>query len=182
MQTSNTTTFDSRDETQSRHTAARITGVNTTHTNTPAQRPRAAATRRTCTSCPTGHETAQQPLLTLLCIATAAARLLLLTAAATVQCSAVPSTPTQQHSNTTTQQHSNTATQQHSNTATQQHSNTATQQHSNTATQQRSNARHYHTLPLTEIKEQHTHRHPNTQRRSYRHHYTAHSTCSSPRK
>ncbi len=49
---------------------------------------------------------------------------------------------------------------------------TATQQHSNTTS----------TLPLTEIKEQHAHRHPNTQRRSYTHHYTAHSTCSSPRK
>ncbi len=47
-------------------------------------------------------------------------RLLPLTAATTVQCSEVPHTATQQHSNTATQQHSNTATQQHSNTATQQ--------------------------------------------------------------
>ncbi len=106
------------------------------------------------------HETAPQPLLKLLRIATAAARLPL-TAAATVQRSAVPHTATQQHSNTATQRHSNTAVQR----------------------QQRSDARSllYRTLPLTEIKEQHTHRHPNTQRRSYTHHYTERLTCSSAR-
>jgi hypothetical protein len=65
--------------------------------------------------------------------------------------------------------HSNTATQQHNNTTTQQHSNTATQQHCNAATHA-----HYRTLPVTEIKEQHTHRHPNTQHHSYTHHHTPH--------
>jgi hypothetical protein len=74
-----------------------------THTNTQAQRPRAAATRRGCTSSPTCHETAPQPLVKLPSIATAAARLLPLTAAATVQCSAVTHTATQRHSDTATQ-------------------------------------------------------------------------------
>jgi hypothetical protein len=100
------------------------------------------------------HETAQQPLLKLLRIATAAARLLPLTAAATVQCSAVPHTATQQNSKTAKQQNSKTAKQQNS--------------------KQRALS--------TEIKEQHTHRHPITQRRSYTHRYTVHSTCSPPRK
>jgi hypothetical protein len=49
----------------------------------------------------------------LLRIATAAARLLSLTATATDQCSAVPHTATQQHSNTATHRHSNTATHAH---------------------------------------------------------------------
>ncbi len=72
-----------------------------THTNTQPQRLGAAATRRRCTSSSTCHETAPQPILKLLRIATAAVRLLPLTAAATVHCSAVPHT-TQQH-NTCTQ-------------------------------------------------------------------------------
>jgi hypothetical protein len=80
-----------------------------THTNTQAQRPRAAATRRECTSSSACHETAPQPLLKLLRIATAAERLLPLTAAATVQRSAVQHTETQRHSNTATQRHSDTA-------------------------------------------------------------------------
>jgi hypothetical protein len=55
-----------------------------THTTKPAPR-RRAATRRRCTSSSTCHETAPQPRLKLLRIATAAVRLLPLTAAATVQ-------------------------------------------------------------------------------------------------
>ncbi len=100
----NTTMLDSRNVEYTQPRAPR----SSTQTNTQAQRPRAAATRRHCTSSPTCHETAPQPLLNLLRLATAAARLLLLTAAATVQCRAVPHTATPQHRNTATQRHSDT--------------------------------------------------------------------------
>jgi hypothetical protein len=129
-QNSNTTMFDSRDveyDTQSRASRA------STHTNTQAQRPRAAATRRHCTSSPTCHETAPQPIL---------------------------KTPAHRHRCCATTAADSRSDRPMQRSAT--HSNTETQHHSDTATQA-----HQRTLPLTEIKEQRTHRRRNTQRRSY---------------
>jgi hypothetical protein len=82
------------------HNTVRITGVDT-HTPTQAHRPRAAATRQRCTSSLKCHEATPQPLVKLLRIATAAARLLLLAATETVPCSAAPHTATQQRTLTT---------------------------------------------------------------------------------
>jgi hypothetical protein len=114
-----------------------------THTNTHAQHPRAAATPRHCTSSPTCHETAPQPLVKLPSIAAAAARLLPLTAAATVQCSAAPHIATQRHSDTATQHAHSThcrsrKSKSNIHTDTQTHSATA----AHTATLHTQHARH----------------------------------------